>query len=641
MKKTITLKRIELKDWKSLNISAKFNDGITVVKGKNGIGKTSLQSAWNWLWTGYCNSYTPKNHELFDNKKEITHETPIAMVKAWVEIDGIEYTIEKTAQAKFTRVRGTNEYQKSSSDVYTIKIDGIEITPTAFNEWIDANLCPVDMFPYCLDGTFFSTLCEDDKKKGRKTLENIVGEIKPNDYTGDYSCFDVDFKKGYSIEQIEERVKKEMKSLKDEIESLSILIKSYDDGNSRNEDYTKIEKEIENKNKEIQNIDKAILGMVDTEECKLLLDKIAKLKKELQEKKQEYDSSIYDSIVSIREEIARANFENISITEDNAKIEELKNTINKEEAYLNAVANVLLELREEKNRIKNMVFNESVCEYCGQELPGDTIEKLKRDFNDRKERSYKRIIETGLSKKKVYESQKNRIENLKNELSKLSYKCIIDTTALDNELNDLKTKYAEFEKTDEYAIISTNIENAQKELESTQVDNTNLMNMRNALVNEIIELNKKLSNRDAIERNKKENELRIDKHKQLGIELAIYEGILFKCKEFIEERASIISKRVNNMLVNSMIEMFSTQKNGDKTPDCIIKNKYGVKYSTMNNSHRILTNIELQNMFCEHYGVDFVTFIDEASVFDDENLPKFKKQCVYLYASNNDNLCFS
>ena len=116
---------------------------------------------------------------------------------------------------------------------------------------------------------------------------------------------------------------------------------------------------------------------------------------------------------------------------------------------------------------------------------------------------------------------------------------------------------------------------------------------------------------------------------------------MFKCKEFVEERASIISSRVNKMLVNSMIEMFSTQKNGDRTPDCIIKNKYGVKYSTMNNSHRILTNIELQNMFCEHYGVDFVTFIDEASVFDDANLPKFKKQCVYLYASNNDELCFS
>lgn len=641
MKKKITLKSIELKDWKSLNISAKFNDGVTIVKGKNGIGKTSLQSAWNWLWTGYCNSYTPKNHELFDNKTEITHETPIAMVKAWVEIDGIEYTVEKTAQAKFTRVRGTNEYQKSSSDVYTIKIDGIEITPTAFNEWIDANLCPIDMIPYCLDGTFFSTLCEDDKKKGRRILENIVGEINLRDYAGDYSCFDMDFKKGYSIEQIEERVKKEMKSLKDEIESLSILIKSQDDCDGKNEDYTKIEKEIENKNKEIENIDKAILGMVDTEERKLLLDKIDKLKKELQEKKQEYESRVYNSIVVVRNKITNANIDNISIAKNNARIEELKNNIKNEEALLNIIENVLLELREEKNKIKERVFSESVCEYCGQELPNELLEKLKQNFNDKKERDYKSIVKRGLHEKKSYELQKERIENLKNELSQLSYKEVVDITALNKKLNDLKTGYIEFENTDEYALISTNIENVQKELESTQVDNTSLMNMRNALVSEIIELNKKLSNREAIERNKKENELRVDKHKQLGIELAIYEGILFKCKEFVEERASIISSRVNKMLSNSMIEMFSIQKNGDKTPDCIIKNKYGVKYSTMNNSHRILTNIELQNMFCEHYGVDFVTFIDEASVFDDENLPKFKKQCVYLYASNNDGLCFS
>lgn len=641
MRKTITLKKIELKDWKSLNISAKFNDGVTIVKGKNGIGKTSLQSAWNWLWTGYCNSYTPKNHELFDNKREITHETPVAMVKAWVEIDGIEYKVEKTAQAKFTRVRGTNEYQKSSSDVYTIKIDGIEITPTAFNEWIDANLCPVDMLPYCLDGTFFSTLCEDDKKKGRKILENIVGEIKPNDYTGDYSCFDADFKKGYSIEQIEERVKREMKSLKDEIESLSILIKSYDDSNSRNEDYTKIEKEIENKNKEIQNIDKAILGMVDTTQRKVLFDKINSLKNKLQDKEREYKSIIYESIANIREEISRANIENLSIDMNNVEIKDLEKTIKNDEALLPIIENVLIELRDEKNKIKNRVFNGCVCEYCGQDLPDDLLEKLKKEFNYEKELDYKRIVEEGLREKKAYELHKERIENLKKELSQLSKKTLIDTQPLRDKLIDLKARYNEFELTEDYINISKDIEKTQKELESTQVDNTGLVNMRNALVNEIIELNKKLSNREAIERNKKENESRVDKHKQLGIELAIYEGILFKCKEFVEERASIVSSRVNKMLVNSMIEMFSTQKNGDKTPDCIIKNKFGVKYSTMNNSHRILTNIELQNMFCEHYGVDFVTFIDEASVFDDENLPKFKKQCVYLYASNNDNLCFS
>ena len=93
MCKEIKLKRLVLSNWKSLNLDVTFNDGKTIVKGRNGVGKSSLASAWNWLLTGYCNSYTPKNHELFDNRVELSHETPIASVKAWIEVNDIDIII--------------------------------------------------------------------------------------------------------------------------------------------------------------------------------------------------------------------------------------------------------------------------------------------------------------------------------------------------------------------------------------------------------------------------------------------------------------------------------------------------------------------------------------------------------------------
>ena len=46
---------------------------------------------------------------------EIPAPTPIASVKVWIDINGIEYTIEKTAEAKFTKNRSKNEYVKSNS----------------------------------------------------------------------------------------------------------------------------------------------------------------------------------------------------------------------------------------------------------------------------------------------------------------------------------------------------------------------------------------------------------------------------------------------------------------------------------------------------------------------------------------------
>lgn len=654
MKKTITLKGIELKDWKSLNISAKFNDGVTIVKGKNGIGKTSLQSAWNWLWTGYCNSYTPKNHELFDNKREITHETPIATVKAWIDIDGIEYTVEKTAQAKFTRVRGTNEYQKSSSDVYTIKIDGIEITTTAFNEWIYANFCPVDMLPYCLDGTFFSTLCEDDKKKGRKILERIVGEIKESDFEGDYSCLSNDFAKGYTIEQIEERVKNQIKPINDRIEKLPSIIEMKESNlfSLKCIDFDSIKKEIDARKNDIAEIDAVLLGHSQSLEPIIgqrnkIFDIINSKTLNLNERKNIYISTFNSIRSKIKAEINSIQLDNGLIQSHNlAKRHE--NDKNKER--LEQIVEELeqqSEYREKllvrKDEVKSRVFNEESCPYCKQELPYEMIEDAKAKFNKQKQDDLDNIVSQGKSTKTRIEQLTKEKEELELLLSKgVELEELKSIDVLEEQLNAHELSYKPFAETEEYAKLSKEIDELKSSLpQLPENENVGLTNMKNVLMEDIEQLNRQYGKIELIDEYKKEIEKLRNEQKELGCEIAVLEGQLNKCKEYIEERANIISDRINTKLDNCYIEMFSIQKNGEKTPDCIIKNKYGVKYSTMNNSNRILTNIELQNMFCEHYGVDFVTFIDEASVFDDANLPKLKKQCVYLYASNDDELCFS
>ena len=97
--KTIVIKRLILQNWKSLNHDVVFNADTTTVCARNGVGKSSLQKAWNWLLSGYTSAITPKNHELFDNRCELTHETPIASVKAYVSIDGV--ALPKTTGALF------------------------------------------------------------------------------------------------------------------------------------------------------------------------------------------------------------------------------------------------------------------------------------------------------------------------------------------------------------------------------------------------------------------------------------------------------------------------------------------------------------------------------------------------------------
>ena len=113
--KTIKLKRLEINDFRAKSITIDFKES-TSISGENGVGKSTIMKAWNWLLSGYTDSYSPMNSALFDDSKELTPDTPTARVKAVVDIDGMEYTIERTATAKFTRKRGTTEYVKDTSD---------------------------------------------------------------------------------------------------------------------------------------------------------------------------------------------------------------------------------------------------------------------------------------------------------------------------------------------------------------------------------------------------------------------------------------------------------------------------------------------------------------------------------------------
>lgn len=654
MKKKITLKRIKLSNWKSLNLDITLNEMKNTIKGENGIGKSSLQYAWNWLWTGYCNSYTPKNFELYDNTKEITHETPIASVKVWINIDGIEYTIEKTAQAKFTRKRGTNEYVKDSSDTYKIFIDEIEISATDFNSWIDNNICDCDMLLYCLDGSSFTTLCIDDKRKGRKVLETIVGEIKEDDFSGDYSCLKDDFSKGYTIEQIDEKTKSLIKPLRERASNIPAIIdvkeKSYSEFMSIN--YDNIQKEIDARKNDINQIDNIMLGRNEAIQPILgkrdaIFDLINSKTLKLNEQKNVHLNA-YNAIRNeIKSKIANIKSSNLIAQSHNDTVKLGFDTHCKDlelaKKELLTLTSYIETLRQRKDEIKSRVFAEDNCPYCKQELPIDMLDSAKEKFNKNKQEDLDFVVAQGKqTKEKIVDCEK-RIKELQAIVDRgfelMEYK---STEKLEQELKAHDASYQPFEDTEEFKMLVKEIDELKSSLpEIPQEDNDALINMKRALLEEIGNYQKTMAKKEIADDLKREIEELRKEYREIGNEIARLEGVLMKCKEYIEERADIISLRVNDKLTHSKIVMYTRQKNGENTPDCIITSDEGVKYQTLNNAMRILTNIEIQELFCNHYGIELVTFVDEASIFSDKNLPKLQKQCVYLHASNDKKLCFS
>lgn len=179
--KNIQLKSIALKEWKGRNIEINFNqDQPTTITGRNGIGKTSVMKAFLWLLTGRTDANGKINSELFDNTKELSVDTPLAVVTATIDIDGVEHTLARSAKAKFKRPKGQTEFVKADSDEYSFSVDGLPYTATDYNGWVTAQICNVDLLPTCILGETFSNFTENDRKKAREVLTNLIGEMQPN-----------------------------------------------------------------------------------------------------------------------------------------------------------------------------------------------------------------------------------------------------------------------------------------------------------------------------------------------------------------------------------------------------------------------------------------------------------------------------
>jgi AAA15 family ATPase/GTPase len=223
--KDIRIKSLTLQDWKGQNRHVEFGENENHISGYNKSGKTTLMKAWFWLLSSYSDAQTNPNSDLFDNKQEITPDTPVASVTAVISINGTEYKLQRSAEASFTRKRGTSEMIKSSSDSYTYSIDDIARTKTDWQAWLDENIVSEDMLRFVLDGSFFVSKIFDDKKAARAIIEKTVGTVTREEMQGDYSAIDELLQK-YSLDEIDARAQNMAKSVNDRLNEIPALIRN-------------------------------------------------------------------------------------------------------------------------------------------------------------------------------------------------------------------------------------------------------------------------------------------------------------------------------------------------------------------------------------------------------------------------------
>lgn len=636
MSKKIILKSIRLQNWSSINSFVEFGERRTTIKGKNKVGKSSIMNAWRWLLTSRVDAIHSANYKLFDRRYPLTPETPEAIVEAVVEINGCEYVLTRKAKAAF--VKG----EKAPSDKYTTLIDKVEYTATQFAEWVEANIAPMALLPFCIDGIFFATLCEDDKKKGRKVLEAIVGEITEEDFVGDYSLI-ADMLSKMPIEKVLEKTKAEIAELDKSAIRLPIEIEAKENIATNWTTNGDIEAEIESKKNRIAELDEIINKGNDPAilaKRNEIFAEISKKELHLEDCRNSYNAQHVAEVNRVKSLIKASNENNRAIAERNLsakmEFERAEQTLKLEKASLENLNNRRKTLLSRRDEIKARVFSDDKCVYCGQELPEDKLNEAKERFAKQKNDDLAFVVSDGKNTATQIADSEARIAKLEEVVARgYNAEDEVPVDALHEELASIEANFKPYDTTEEYSVFRRAIDDLKATLPET-MDFTPIIAEKMNVTKELQELLEKNGSKAQYNALLSDIEVLRGQLRDIGIAKAHKAGVKAKCEEWIEERANIISRRINDKLVNCSIQMFSTQKNGEQVPDCVILDSNGVEYGKTNTAERLSINIELQKMFMLHFGIELPIFVDECSIFSPSNVPSIAQQHVLIFATDDD-----
>ena len=638
--KEVRIKILSIENWRAQNRVIEFSD-ITEIRGRNESGKSTVLNAFLWLMTGY-DEEDRLNYQLFNNTVEQTYENAVpASVEAVLDIDGYEYTFKKTAKQGWSRPRGKSEYERKGTDDYSFFADGIEVSATQYKSQIEYLLAPIDKLKIMLNLRYFMML---DWKDMRKQLEGMVGEIESGDFKGDYGVILQDLIK-YAPDQLKSLYKQQKSKIEDNIKGLPKAIETLQSNLPDLKEVEEARKAIDEAKQQIADIDEKIVGAGDF--AKPYIDKrnselaeITKLQEEYNKAQSVYLSNFNEEVEKIQKEIRDLDSYNADIDKANKKAESDKENAKKELKNMTDLLSGLQkrheELTEQNKECKARVFTGEKCSYCGQELPEDKLEEARKRFNEQKEKDHEYIVSQGKSNKEYLERTLKCIENLKAEIEKpLEVREKKSKEELEAKLGDLRDSFVPYNKTTEGAAKLSVIEEKRANLTVVpQQDNEALLNMKRGLLDEIEINSKKLGLKDEYDKQVAKIKEMQENLRENSIEKAKLERKLAKVKEYEEEKAKIISDRVNGKFEYVQIEMSETNKSGDIVPACVVKDNKGVNALVTNNASRVLCGIDIAIAFQNFYGLSMPLFIDNYELFSEDNQPDINRQVVRMIVDN-------
>lgn len=655
------LKTLRLSGFKGVRSAEYDFSEITKIMGQNGSGKSTIATAWFWLWMD-------KDYELKSNPNIRPNgvEESIPRVEAVLDINSAEITIAK--QQKRTVGKPNDKGISKITLANTYEINQVPKTERDFRSDLEGRGIVFDKFLALSHPEVFTGQKAADM---RKILFEMVSEKSDLDIAMlDSSTKDVaNLLRSYKFEEIaamfkasKQKAEKQVKSIPDQIVGME---KSKVDIDVAELELKKagLQEQISEKEAIYEDSEKALKEMRKQQE------ELMKLQMEISSIESQANDALLSEKRELRKKMDAANqkFHTAEMSHKQAEKD-----IERYEAELQSLEQQKVNLQNTWKQKKAEVFREYeelpalsehdlICPTCGQELP-QALKEEKIAENESRIRQHKEKYD--LDKKRFEEDKRlelasitergngvvAKIKNLKLEIENLRQKINdykSEKIAANKEYSEADQKLKSLpEKPD----LSDNQEYERMCLEfhakNEAMHNADKSrNYRSSLKADIDILRQELAETEK-EIGKASNNIRIDEQisemrkKQREQEQAKADS------EKILYQLSLVSKKKNELLVEEINANFGTvkwvlfdyQKNGEYKETCI-PTVDGRRFGDSTNTGReIIAKLDICNSLQKFFGMELPVFLDNAESINDFNIPEMDCQLILMNVTEDEDL---
>lgn len=615
----------------------------TVVSGRNGIGKSTIATAYTWLMFG-C------DYQLKDNPavRRIVDGTPAdgdVSVTAIIDIDGKEVTMKKVQKRTYKEAVKDGKIVTTVSDNNSYYINSVPKTLTAFNEYLGINM---KMFKACSNINAFLSRKPDEM---REYLFSLIESV-------------TDLDMARSRKELAELVPMLEKYTVEEIRSMNKLISSDVDKQS-----PVIKGQIKEKERDIQ-----IKQDTDTSDLELLRNSLKEqiadcVAKQTDNDKLlgEYDKASAD-ILDLKfkqgDLLRKANGENIKARrEAEIRIENLNGVIENCKKDIKTAENVIafnngmvtgLQAKLEATRAKwktekQREFDENslICPYCRQEYSADKKEELRADFKTHKEAELNRITDKGNATKEELDIAKDKLAEAVKKLTE--YREHLDTYAhdmfiLEKQLAELPQEI-DVTATEEYKALEQQIaekEQAMHKANDISSVKAELKAQENDLRQQLSECESQIAKSDTAADEQRLEELRAEQRTQEQNKTNA-EKILDLLDELDRAKNETLSDSINSHFSLVKWKLFELNKSGGYKSVCIPTVDGKSILSTMSNKgNQIIGKVDICNSIQKINDLSVPVFLDDSESLDVKNKERVSKavgcQLIMLEVTDSNKL---